>query len=417
MQAVTARCAPIASVTEFNGTDRESAQVWNWRTGERLSEFPTVFDGMNRHAMSPNGELYVAANWRKGKNGGAACYNTRTGEKIWHRQDLRQVQGIRFSANGDKVWCRVEARPVHCLDAGRGTSLGAIRNVDDVVESPYSDLALHGRRRADYFLVGDTTKTIPRITPGRMSDAAFSSDALCLAEYSGPVRCIDCETGRERWRYLPPQGFHVIKVSYQTDHSFYGLLFGFEVPETALIRFSPDQGTCTEIGRYSLLKRYGGVRYGGGDFGDGAFVTATGHVVSLSDGQVLRHLAFPGVVEPYPPPPDAGGLRRHGLGFEQVKWWRERESKAGRASGLEDFYRANRLCVSCRGLGKLAIGVRWRDENGVERSEVGPVAALIERHGLDSPKNWLSDAYKWDYLYETCGSCKGRYLRLIQGPL
>src|SRR3569833_1443482 len=105
MQAVTARCAPIVSVTEFNGTDSESAQVCNWRTGERLSEFPTIFDGMSRHAISPNGELYVAANWRKGKNGGVACYDTRRGVKIWHRQDLSQVQRIRFSPNGDRVWC------------------------------------------------------------------------------------------------------------------------------------------------------------------------------------------------------------------------------------------------------------------------------------------------------------------------
>ncbi len=416
MQAVTARCAPIASVTEFNGTARESAQVWNWRTGERMSEFPTVFDGMNRHAMSPSGEFYVTANWRKGKNGGVACYNTRTGSKIWHRQDLRQVQGIRFSADGCKVWCRVDARPVHCLDSGSGISLGTIRNVDDVVESPYSDLALHSRRRADYFLVGDTTKTIPRITLGSMSDAAFNSDALCLAEYSGPVRCIDCETGHERWRYSPPKGFHVIKVSYQSDHSFYGLLFGYEVPETALIRFSPDHATCTEICRYSVLRRCGGVRYSGGDFGDGAFLTPAGDVVSLEDGRVLRHLAFPRVAEPHPPSPDEEGLRRHGLGFEQVKYWREREQKAGRPWGLDDFYRANRICVTCRGLGKLVLGVRWRDEDGVERSETGSVASLIERYGLDSPQDWLSDAYKWDYLYETCGSCKGHYLRLVQAP-
>lgn len=415
MQAVTARCAPIASFTGFNGTNRESAQVWNWRTGERMSEFPTVFDGMNRHAMSPNGEFYVAANWRKGKNGGVACYNTRTSEKIWHRQDLRQVHGIRFSADGRKVWCRVEARPVHCLDSGSGISLSTIRNVDDVVESPYSELALHSRRRADYFLAGETNKTIPRITLGSMSDAAFSSDALCLAEYSGPVRCIDCETGRERWRYSPPKGFHVIKVSHQADHCFYGLLFGYDVPETALIRLSSADGTCTEICRYSILRRCGGANYGAGDFGVGTFVTGTGHVVSLDNGRVLRHLEIPSAVEPYPPSPDAEGLRRHGLGFEQIKWWRERENKAGRASGLEDFYRANRICVSCHGLGKLAIGVRWCDENGVEQSEVGPIAVLIDRHGLDSPKNWLSDAYKWDYLYETCGSCKGQYLRLAQG--
>jgi hypothetical protein len=191
-------------------------------------------------------------------------------------------------------------------------------------------------------------------------------------------------------------------------------LFGYEVPETALIRLASGSGTYTEIGRYGVLKKYGGVRYAGGDFGDGAFVTAVGDVVSLVDGTVLRRLDFSTHDMPDPPLPEREGLRRHGLGFEQVKWWRERESKAGRPSGLDDFYRANQICISCRGLGKRVIGVRWRDEDGVEQSEIGPVADLVERHGLDSPKNWLSDAYKWNYLYETCEACKGQYLRLLQ---
>jgi len=418
MEAVTARCAPVVSAASYTGiypTFKGAAQIWDWSSGERLSEFATVFDGQNRHAMSPNGELYVCANWRKGKNGGVAGHNTRTGEKSWHRQDLRQVQGIRFSAGGDRVWCRVDARPVHCLDSRTGASMGTIRNVDDVVESPYSDLALHSRRHADYSLVGDTSKTIRRMTPGTMSDAAFGPESLCLAEYSGFVRCIDCETGGERWRYVPPKGYHVLAVSYQADQSFYGLLFGYEVPENALIRLSPANGTFAEICRYSVVRRCGGVNYSSGDFGEGAFVTGDGHVVSLFDGRILRHLAFPDAVEPCPPMPEAEGLGRHGLGFEQVKWWRERESKAGRPSSLDDFYRANRICVACRGLGKRVIGVRWRDKDGVEQSEVGPVADLIGRHGLDSPKNWLSDAYKWDYLYETCESCKGQYLRLAAG--
>jgi len=416
MQVVTAQCAPIVCVTEFNGTNRESAQVWNWHTGERLSEFPTVFDGMSRHAMSPKGEFYVAANWKKGTKGGVACYNTRTGERIWHRQDLGQVQRIQFSPHFDMVWCEVEAKPALCLDAISGMSLRTIRSVDGVIESPFSELVLHTRRRMDYVLVGDTRKRIPRITPATM-DAVFSSDALCLSECGGPVRCIDCESGKERWRYVPPAGFHVIKLSYQADQSFYGLLFGYEVPETALIRLSGDHGIRTEIGRYSLLRRYGGVRYGGGDFGEGVFVTPTGHLVSLEDGRVLRRFAFPGAVEPCPPSPDVEGLRRHGYDFENVKLWRERESKAGRPSGLDDFYRANRICVICRGLGKLAIGVRWCDQDGVEQSEVGPVAALIEEHGLDDPKNWFSDAYKWDYLYETCSSCRGHYLRSAGAPV
>jgi|SRR6185437_11493107 len=101
------------------------------------------------------------------------------------------------------------------------------------------------------------------------------------------------------------------------------------------------------------------------------------------------------------------GLRRHGFTIQQVKEWREKENAAGRASELDDFFRAHGICVACEGQGKLAIGIRWRDEDGIERSEAGPIAFLIERHGLEAPKNWLTHALKWDYLYETCDSCNG----------
>src|ERR1700760_1749023 len=105
MEIVTARSAPIVSAASHNGDYpffKGAAQIWDWSNGRKLSEFPTVFDGMRRHALSPEGEFYIAANWRKGKDGGVACYSTRTGDEIWHRSDLRQVQGIRFSPKGDR---------------------------------------------------------------------------------------------------------------------------------------------------------------------------------------------------------------------------------------------------------------------------------------------------------------------------
>ena len=216
---------------------------------------------------------------------GVACYNTRTGERIWHLADLRQVQRIRFSAQGEKVWCDVEGRPVHCLDSGNGSILARLRNTREVVDSRYSEHVLHVRR-ADYSIVGHTVISVPRVTATIM-DAVFSPDALCLAECAGPVRCLDNENGTERWRYVPPEGFHVTRISYQTDQSFYGLLFGFQSPVSALIRLALDKGTCTEICRYDTSVRYGG------DFGDGVFVAATGEVVSLLSGQILRQLAFP----------------------------------------------------------------------------------------------------------------------------
>lgn len=101
------------------------------------------------------------------------------------------------------------------------------------------------------------------------------------------------------------------------------------------------------------------------------------------------------------------GLSRHGFTIQQVREWREREYEAGRPSGLDDFYRAHSICVECGGHGRFVVGVCWRDDDGIERSEEGPVASLVQDHGLENPKNWLTDSRKWDYLYETCCSCKG----------
>ena len=104
---------------------------------------------------------------------------------------------------------------------------------------------------------------------------------------------------------------------------------------------------------------------------------------------------------------DPTGLFRHGHSLQSVKEWRTREYEAGRPSGYDDFLRAHHLCTECRGNGKFPIGVRWRDNNGTERSEQGPVAVLVQKHKLEDPANWLSDTLKWDYLYKTCEACEG----------
>lgn len=100
-------------------------------------------------------------------------------------------------------------------------------------------------------------------------------------------------------------------------------------------------------------------------------------------------------------------LRQHGFTPLDVWEWREKEHKAGHPSGLDDFFRAHAFCVECGGAGKLITGVRWRDELGVERAENGPVPFLVRKYSLESLTSKLTDALKWDYLYETCSSCQG----------
>jgi hypothetical protein len=76
------------------------------------------------------------------------------------------------------------------------------------------------------------------------------------------------------------------------------------------------------------------------------------------------------------------GLRKHGFTLETVKEWRAQQHEAGRPSGLDDFFRAHGMCHQCAGEGRLVTGVRWRDEEGLERKEAGPVSLLIQHHNL-----------------------------------
>jgi len=43
-----------------------TVQIWNWSTGEQLSEFDTVFQhGGHRLALNPGADSCVAASWKK----------------------------------------------------------------------------------------------------------------------------------------------------------------------------------------------------------------------------------------------------------------------------------------------------------------------------------------------------------------
>src|ERR1017187_2925002 len=112
-----ARDAPVVVAT---GTELGKLEIWNSDTGKYLTEFATVYDGCARFTIDSSGERVIAANWRMGKKGGIACYDIASGEPIWHRTDIKQVQDMQFSLREDRVWCHVDRRPVHCLDARNG---------------------------------------------------------------------------------------------------------------------------------------------------------------------------------------------------------------------------------------------------------------------------------------------------------
>jgi hypothetical protein len=290
-----ARSAPIVAAVNSEG----KIHIWNFETGDQLSEFVTVCDDGHRVAISATGETVVAANWRKGKKAGVACYEARSGRQIWHRPDLRQVQHMKFSAQGDWIWCEVDSRPTHCLDAKTGSTLRILRGVRDVTDSPYSPDTIQLRRQGD-FVIGTpgASVSVPCLCRCGLT-AAFSPGAVCLSEFwelkTRPlanrcvVRCIQCEDGSERWRYQAPDDHYMLLISYQDDQFFYAVQSGHEEDKykwvTSLIRLTAADGSCAELCRLDSRPAFGG-------FGIGVLVTPEGEVVSLQTGAVTRKLQF-----------------------------------------------------------------------------------------------------------------------------
>ena len=192
-----ARRSPIAAAAHFE----KKVQIWNLANAALVSELDTVFQfGGHRLTLSPTGEYCVAARFRAGQNGGVVCYETRSGRKIWHRADLRRVQGVRFSAANEAIWCQVEGQAVLSLDINTGLTIGSLRTICDVFDSPFTQHVLQEPRGRDRGLaiVGSTTLLVPRSTCAIL-DATFSPDALCLSEAGGPVRCVNSPPPNRRW--------------------------------------------------------------------------------------------------------------------------------------------------------------------------------------------------------------------------
>jgi len=275
---------PIIAAAHFERT----VQIWDLEKGRRLSEFDTVFDyGGNRLALDPAGGVCVAASWKKGKRGGVAAYDAQSGRVLWHRHD-RGSPGLRFSASGTAIWYRAGCHgPVWQLDARTGETVTVMRNVEDVFDSPFASYKVEARR--DAFLLKSVTEfRLSRLTFAVL-DATFSPDAFCVSESGGPVRCINCASGDERWRYVPPSGSHVLRLFYsETDGCFYGVEWPYEYggPVVLIRRISQEAGSSTEVCRLDSFPF-------DWCFHADVVVSAPGDVASLKEGTISKRLAFP----------------------------------------------------------------------------------------------------------------------------
>jgi outer membrane protein assembly factor BamB len=266
----------------------KTVQIWDLKTRERINEFETVFRfGGSRLTLDPTGEKCVAAAWKKGKGGGVACYEAATGKVIWHRQDLRHTQRVRFSPDGIAVWCVQESSPTKLLDSANGKTLKSIVGLKNLFDSVYSPELLLEKRKRDYILRKDKPVKISRLTFAIL-DAAFGPHSLVISESGGSVRCIATSTGTELWRHSPVNGSHFLKLWYRpNDGNFYGVLWDFQEDIFRyLVRLKANSG---EPGVLCQLNSWQEAHCSELD----CIVTSRGDLIDLSAGSTLYRLNFP----------------------------------------------------------------------------------------------------------------------------
>ena len=69
-----------------------------------------------------------------------------SGEMLWFKDKLKQLQVIQYSPDGKQLYCKCERRPLMIFDAETGSEIAKYRAAEDVYCSPYESVELVSKR-------------------------------------------------------------------------------------------------------------------------------------------------------------------------------------------------------------------------------------------------------------------------------
>ncbi len=209
--------------TSYDGTVIAAAefehhvQIWDIESHTRIAEFETTLDfGGRRLAISRDGKSCAVGAYRVH---GVALYDTESGMELWRRKDLKKVQNIRASIDGNRLWCGFEGKAFQPLNINTGLSKSSLRGVKDIFESVYDDLLVVDRKGRDFKLVDCDDKqvaTVPRTTFAAL-DFAFAPQKIAVSESGGSINCYDISCGERLWEHNPGNGVHALDLAYNED--------------------------------------------------------------------------------------------------------------------------------------------------------------------------------------------------------
>jgi hypothetical protein len=276
----TSWAGSVIAAGEFENT----VHIWDLLAERCLTTLATVLDfGGTRLAIACDGKACIAAAYN---SEGVAAYSIPNGAETWRRKDLKKAQTVRVSLDDRRVFACFDDRACQVLNRETGKTIKRWTGVRDVWESPYEPVTLL-ERHALILQSPENRKitSIARETFAALS-VAFAPGLVCVSESGGPLRCLDIQTGEERWRFAE-KNQHFLEVAY-AEHSsaFVGVCWPYKFGGSfRLLRFQPRSGEVSAVtdlgksGRFAFCQR--GTR----------LLTSNGLVIDSATGR--RELMLP----------------------------------------------------------------------------------------------------------------------------
>jgi outer membrane protein assembly factor BamB len=284
-----ARNIPLVAAAFYEGR----LQVWDLASREMTSEFSARF-AWGAQALSMNAAGDLALTGISAKRGSITAHRVPCGEVVWHRQNVPYCAYLRFDHDGGVSFTR-DLKTVERLDPGTGATIEVLGQTARYIDGPKGHVLLAPSIRSNFEIVRGEHRVSVAKTSFGLLDAAFGPNTVCISESGGPIRCLDCLTGTELWRYTPSNGSHATRLYYSpVDASFYAVIWHYDRNLFRhLVRF--DSGTG-QSSRVCDLTSWDEVFCAA----TAQVVTASGDIIDLSSGEVVGQLGFPKIEYPDP---------------------------------------------------------------------------------------------------------------------
>ncbi len=215
--------------TSFNGKNvafaefTKTVQILDIEKNNVISDFETILDfGGRRIIISEDGNICVCGCWERY---GICGYDTKSGKKIWERNDLKKVQImqlIRFNSN--IFFANFEDKSSELIEINSGKTKEKIRGgIKGYYESKFHSVNVMDYNAKINVIDRDMNKKLFSISRQSFAtlDISFSYDSILISESGSPLSCYDISNGKLLWRTKEIDGEHFLRLSYNEKINLY----------------------------------------------------------------------------------------------------------------------------------------------------------------------------------------------------